>query len=246
MRIYFLALTLVFAAQSGNAADFGEAPTTYDWSGFYAGAHVGGTVSNSEWGGGPPEAFGIIGPFGTDYTYNSLLGGGQLGVDFQSNSLVYGIRAEISGAAFGGADTCNELDPPPTPGALLRCGDNPNWMASVAGRVGYAYDTTLLYVLGGVSWLNADYRVGRGEDFAFWAGSEYAEETTIGWAVGLGVEHAFASNWSIFFEGRYQRFEADDVVLECCGGFEDAPVDIDHNIGTLKVGLNYRFGGHSD
>jgi outer membrane immunogenic protein len=79
-----LMLTSIVANVS-NAADIPRAPvrsplaTIYDWTGFYAGGHVGGG-----WVGDGDGGF---------------LGGGQVGFNFQSGPWVYGVEADASAAS---------------------------------------------------------------------------------------------------------------------------------------------------
>ena len=61
-------------------------------------------------------------------------------------------------------------------------------LASVTGRVGYAWDRFLGYVKGGGAWVRDDYGI---SCFAT------ASETRTGWTVGVGGEYAFTDAWKL-------------------------------------------------
>jgi opacity protein-like surface antigen len=75
-------------------------------------------------------------------------------------------------------------------------------LASVTGRVGYAWDRLLGYVRGGAAWERDEY----------WAttillGTAYtARETRPGWTIGVGGEYAFTNVLSGFVEYNYYDF----------------------------------------
>ena len=90
LRMSLVATALMstsIVANVSNAADIPRAPirspiaTIYDWTGFYAGGHVGGG-----WVGDGDSSF---------------LGGGQVGFNFQSGPWVYGVEADASAASGG-------------------------------------------------------------------------------------------------------------------------------------------------
>jgi outer membrane immunogenic protein len=76
------------------------------------------------------------------------------------------------------------------------------WLATVRGRLGITMmSPTLLYVTGGAAF-------GGVKSSWFDGGTPTAarvsvDETRVGWVVGGGIEHAFASNWTVRVEGLY-------------------------------------------
>jgi outer membrane immunogenic protein len=151
-------------------------------------------------------------------------GGVHAGYDIQTGVLVYGIEAD---AALGGIE-----------GSGTDGGDEPTlnskvtWLATVRGRVGYAFDRFLVYATGGVAFaggtLTVRHDASRASD----------RQTHIGWTVGGGVEYAIDDNWSAGLEYRYvdlgRRTYVDAAVI---GG----TANIRLALHTLMARLSYRF-----
>jgi outer membrane immunogenic protein len=121
-------------------------------------------------------------------------------------------------------------------------------LATVAGRVGIAANQALFYVKGGGAWANDRFflsnstialgTVPPGSPF------QLADDTRWGWMVGVGVEYAFANNWSVKAEYNHLDFgtRTETVAAQpgCnCGDFQ---YDVRQTVDLVKVGLNYRFG----
>jgi outer membrane immunogenic protein len=116
-----------------------------------------------------------------------------------------------------------------------------NWLATVTGRLGYAWDRVLLYAKGGVAFADEEH------DFGFFVDllpvASTGEKTRTGWTVGGGVEVAFAGNWSFKAEYNFMDFGDKDVGFTNQFGDFVGSARIDQQIHVAKVGLNYRFGG---
>ncbi|BAT60475.1 hypothetical protein GJW-30_1_03018 [Variibacter gotjawalensis] len=85
-----------------------------------------------------------------------------------------------------------------------------NLWGTVRGRVGYAFDNALVYGTGGYAW-------GRTELGAL-------KDTRSGYAVGGGLEYAFAPNWSTKVEYLYVDLEGRAA-----------------DFSVVRLGVNYRF-----
>jgi outer membrane immunogenic protein len=126
----------------------------------------------------------------------------------------------------------------------------------VTGRLGYAWDRTLLYVKGGVAFVPTRASVvdvcqntvaGCGN----WLISTAGSNTVTTWTVGGGIEWAFALNWSV--KGEYMFIALDnDNGFQSCGAvttpsgaiLAGGPFCFNNafsGIHTAKIGLNYRF-----
>jgi outer membrane immunogenic protein len=117
-------------------------------------------------------------------------------------------------------------------------------LGTIAGRVGVAWDKTLLFGKAGGAWVNDTYRV---IDLASGGTVSAGDETRWGWMVGIGVERAFIDNWSLKIEYDFMGFGKNRVTLTCspvfCGVPTPVPEDIGQNISVVKAGINYHFGG---
>jgi outer membrane immunogenic protein len=220
------------------------APETFSWTGFYIGAHVGGTWGTVE--SNLPIEDGFSLPI-SSHTINGFVAGGQAGYNLQvSPWLVLGIEGQYSWTDASGRTPCAPL-------SILGCSTDVNWVATLAGRVGFTRGHTMLYVKGGVAWADTDYNV----DFLGF-NILSASKTRTGAMVGAGVEHAFTSNWSAKLEYNYLDFDTDNlgfglagggcpeavassVRSRMCGGTINA--DVKQNMHIVKFGINYRFWG---
>jgi outer membrane immunogenic protein len=240
-----MALIGLLSAGAAQAADMPvkaapvAAPPPFSWSGFYIGAHVGagwGTVESNL----PFEDFAL--PI-SSHTVNGFLGGGQVGWNWQINSwLVFGFEGQFSGSDIKGDAPCL---------IVFNCHTKVNWLASAAGRVGYAYNQTLYYVKGGGAWADSDYRA----DFLSAGVATFTGSSTrSGWMVGAGIEQAFWTNWSAKLEYNFMDFGTDNIGFafnNSCGRVKESllvstsgsctNVDVTQKVHLIKFGVNYRF-----
>ena len=248
-RIFVATLGLAaIAAAPAVAADLGPsampvkapvmAPLVYNWTGFYIGAHVGGGWSSKDL---TDCTGGLCDPFVAASTDPSgFLGGVQAGFNYQVGQWVFGIEGQVSWADLQGDGAVNPAWWNFVAGDTAHT--NVNMVATLAGRIGWAFDRTLLYVKGGVAFADEEHWLSNGGiPFTLKNG-----DTRTGWMIGAGVEYAFWNNWSAKIEYNFMDFGTDTVRLTGIGaaipgGFAD--FDVDQQIHVVKFGINYRFGG---
>src|SRR5271166_2819550 len=206
--------------------------TYFTWTGCYVGGNVGGAWTHTDWTDQiPGDPF-----FGTDFgshNANGWLGGAQVGCNYQVGGWVFGIQGDYDWAQATG-NNANALLP------LLTDQSSPRSLASVTGRIGYAWDRFLLYAKGGGAWERNDYSVLIGGLTV-----ATASETRGGWTVGVGGEYAFLDWLTGFIEYDYYNFGTNTDTLFCTAcnfAAVTAPVNVATNINVLKVGLNFKFG----
>jgi outer membrane immunogenic protein len=212
------------------------APAPYfNWSGCYIGVHGGGGWGDKR----------VIDPvLGVDFARHDISGGlagGQVGCDFQSGAFVFGIEGSGSWADLSG----DSLD---LVGVGLRARSQVDFLGTVTGRIGYAFDRTLLYVKGGGAVADDRYRatcvdlVGACFGTGLAVGDTFAraDETRWGWLVGAGIEWAFTPNWSAKIEYNYMDFGRERVTFSTVPA-GTAAFDIDQQVHVVKAGINYRF-----
>ena len=83
---------------------------------------------------------------------------------------------------------------------------NTDFLASVTGRFGYAFDHVLLYAKGGVALAGDKYDVSG--SFTGLPYSFQGLDNRFGWIAGGGVEWAFARHWSVNVEYDYYSVRA--------------------------------------
>ena len=213
---------------------------TFSWTGFYIGAHFGGawgTVESEVPLGdlrsrlSESQGASIVLPF-SSHTINGFLGGGQAGFNYQVNSwLVLGVEGQFSAADISGSSPCL---------VLFKCTTDVNWVASLAGRVGYTWDRTMLYAKAGVAWADTDYSadlLGAGVvNFT-------ASKVRTGFMAGAGIEYAFMNNWSAKLEYNFMDFDTKSIGFGLEGDGCCINVDVTQKIHLVKFGLNYRLWG---
>ncbi len=110
---------------------------------------------------------------------SGILGGGQVGFNWQSGQFVYGVKTDIQGS--GANDTF-------APWKF----SNP-WFGTLRGRAGYAFNNILVYGTLGVAYGDL-----KGE-----FGGAVETHTLAGWADGVGTEFGLTPNWSVKVEYLY-------------------------------------------
>lgn len=194
-----------------------------NWSGMYVGAHVGYGWSDVEW-----TYDGFSSPNNL-FDGGGLIAGGQVGWNYQTGMWIWGIEGEASWARI--RDTVLN-SPNPTYNAFVDI----NWLATITGRLGYAFDRALLYAKGGVAFAEIE----RGLDQIGTTTIARGSATRTGWIVGGGLEYAVAPGWSAKIEynyidlGSFNNTETYNV-----GGTDDATIKA--VVHTVKTGLNFRF-----
>ena len=116
----------------------------------------------------------------SSHAFNGFVGGGQLGYNWQSGIVVFGVEGEVSATNAKGTAPCL---------LLLSCKTDQNWVATAAARLGLADGRTLYYVKGGGAWSHNTYSADLNILLAL---HTEVQETRSGWLVGAGIEHAFA------------------------------------------------------
>jgi outer membrane immunogenic protein len=110
-----------------------------------------------------------------------------------------------------------------------------NALASVTGRIGYAWDRFLGYVKGGGAWERDEH------DYSNGALIGTAAATRSGWTVGIGGEYAFTNWLSGFIEYNYYDFGRQSVRFNDPTGAFFSQVAIREEKSVVKAGLNFRW-----
>jgi outer membrane immunogenic protein len=172
---------------------------------------------------------GIVYP---DVDVDGWLGGVTVGYNYQMGSLVTGIEADWSWGDVSGSS-------PDTDGfgCVGSCDTEVNWIGTVRGRLGYAFDHVLAYATAGVAFTEYDASIGK---------PVLAQGTTTetSFTGGGGIEYAFAQHWSAKVEYLYIH-DFDDFAYDFEEGACGAPpgncfARTDH-INKVRLGVNYRF-----
>jgi outer membrane immunogenic protein len=235
---------LLVAAVGANAADMRmpvkapppAPPPPFSWTGFYIGGNVGAAWANTS----VSDSF-----FGLDFSRTSdavFIGGGQVGGNYEfSNNVVIGVEGDFDWAANRN-NNATVVSPFP-PFDTFSASVNDRWLATVAGRLGYAWDRWMIYAKGGGGWVGSSgFTV---TDLTTGVSVSGCSSTRSGWLVGGGFEYAFANNWTIRAEydflGLSSRSLTVPVGVPIIGG--DTFTTGRNNIQMATVGINFLFGG---
>jgi high affinity Mn2+ porin len=214
---------------------------SYDWTGLYVGGHLGYAGGRSNWS-APPDLSSSLDLDQSSDIFNgsgSYFGGLQIGYDYMlPNRVVLGVQLDSSfpgfpkleGISIGGISIFS------TPAlGLASYSESVLHSGTVRGRVGYAPGDWLFYATGGFAWTYDQLTL-----------TQLAEGTTdspflwrLGWAAGLGLEYAFAPNWTANFEYLFTRYGNSSVMFPNAG----LQVTSDLSLQQARASLNYRFGG---
>jgi len=210
-------------SQVANATDLGrvyKAPppppvvtSVFTWTGIYVGGNIGYGWGSSN----GCDIFGCI-----DRSPNGILGGGQIGFNYQfARNWMVGLEADYAWAGMKDSQTYGGLP-------SYYVSDSINQIGTVRGRIGYAWDRSLFYATGGFAYGNTEYCNN-------YAGFYCVKNNHTGWTVGAGWEYAFTNNWTARAEYLYVDLGKKDF-----GVANVASVDTTANI--LRFGINYKFG----
>jgi outer membrane immunogenic protein len=210
----------------------------YNWSGFYIGGNLGAAWNS---GGSVSDTFGST--FTGSGQTTKFTGGGQVGVNYEFwGGVVVGAEAMFNWLP-NTTNTINVVEGPggPFPGTTASATLNSRWLTTATGKLGYAWNTVLLYGKAGGAWVGAD-----NPNLAV-AGvpTTLSNSTTnnFGWTAGVGVEWAFAGPWSARVEYDFVGLQNRSITV-ASGPFLGDTINFNNrNISLLTVGLNYRFGG---
>ena len=248
----------------------------FTWTGFYVGLNAGAGFHRGS-SNAPDYVFdapagsvapGLIAGINADLALagrrgnddTGFTGGAQIGYNWQFGAMVLGIEADINYLDKGRNDRGYTILGIGGTGLDLTVNGNrggSDWFGTLRGRVGYAFDRTMIYATGGLAYSDAGNN--RGAAFVTDPGLGGATVATYtsrgsssdwGWALGAGVEHAFTNNWSAKLEYLYVDLDRGGTQRYTSIG---AGAPFDNIVGVrrgdkdgmhiVRVGLNYKFGG---
>lgn len=206
----------VVTAEAGGPRSIKDTPSGgINWAGFYIGVQGG-----YGWG---DTSHNFSGLNAGEWDTNGGLFGVTWGTNWQRGNWVYGFASDFSFSnvegAFDGAG-CNT-------GA---CYTELRNLSTSRVRLGYATDNRLLYVTGGLAY--GEVRAGVRNS------TDRDDETRFGWALGAGLEWAFAPRWSL--KAEYIHIDLGDSNIYLAGGA--IPTSVDVTADVVRVGVNYNLG----
>jgi outer membrane immunogenic protein len=273
-----LAATTALAALTSTvlAADLPSrrAPAPYvavpvfTWTGFYIGANAGYITSDSNDiitrgnngpAAGPSTIFNVASgarPGATRLEADGFTGGGQIGYNQQIGNFVFGLEAD---AAY--TDHRKAVAVIGATGAQSTFRTDMDYLGTVRGRVGIAFDRILVFGTGGFAYGDVENSAAffatpaaGGTNVTQFAGRR--SDTQTGYVVGGGIEYALPTSFSLFgsnavtfkAEGLYYDLGSTNVVVADTGLAPAATRGqsytsrFDNNGVIARAGLNFKFG----
>jgi opacity protein-like surface antigen len=204
----------------------------YNWNGFYIGAYLGAGWGHANW------TFRDDGAT-IDSRFAGVLGGGEIGYNYQIGKWVFGLEADAGAIHARGVQPC------PT-GFFYNCEFNFNWLSTATARIGYAYwDRLLVYAKAGAviaqdqakSVCDTNSQPTISTVVLNGCPSEGDSKIQAGWTVGWGYEFGLTQDVSVKSEMMYFDLGNDRYNIV------SIPIDIRRNGFISTVGLHFRFGG---
>jgi outer membrane immunogenic protein len=152
--------------------------------------------------------------------------GGQIGYNWQQRDWVFGVEADGSWAGLKKTVSFQPAFP------HIK-NEKIDWLASVRGRLGWAFGDTLFYATGGVAFAHFD---------AGWAqvggpARLQVDSTRVGWVAGGGVERIFTRHWSARAEFLHYGLGKKTVSSTIGGTYTTA---FRHDVSVVRLGINFR------
>ena len=256
-----IAIAAALYAGGARAADLAAkapAAAVYSWSGCYIGANAGVGMASSDFGssvaggthllGADPGVAGLAGTGSADST--GFAGGGQVGCNLQSGTLVYGLEGDIdyfhgTSRFSNGTNTLSDGTP-----FTINQSATSNYIATIRPRIGIAADRNLAYLTGGVAFTSVSYTQtyvdgpSAGTVATPGTGVASASKALVGWAAGAGWEHAFTDHATFRLEYIYASFPSTSAlgaITDPTGGANVLHGSANLTIQTARLGLNYKF-----
>jgi len=226
------------------AIPYSNSPS-YNWTGSYAGSHIGYAWGSSNWTASTPVAarnvsgsLDLFQPFNAFDESGSFFEGLQAGYNYMLPSrVVIGTEVDASfpsfqnsvGISIGGTSTFTSptLGPVSYSETVLSSG-------TMRGRIGYAPGNWLFYATGGFAWTYdrqslTPVATGASDMPFLWR---------LGWTAGAGVEVPIAPHWTARLEYLFTDYDMGSTTF-----FAGAQrINSDFALQELRVGLNYQFG----
>ena len=210
-----------------------------DWSGFYVGGQLGGAFGDVDWTQGNPNFFNTLGAVvvGTESSFNAggFTGGIMGGANIQAENFVFGIEL-----AFNGVGISESMASPFFP-ATDTYKTEVDFITTITGRVGYAWDNWLMFVRGG--WAGAETK----QTLSSTVGPVASKNLFVdGWTIGAGAEVMTWHNVSFGLTYDYIDLNHGAHAISCpaCGvgvGLGTPYIEPELKLSTIMARATYMF-----
>jgi opacity protein-like surface antigen/outer membrane protease len=234
------------APQSGSTKDGPVGPAPYKWTGAYAGIHLGQATDdeNVRYRGDDATARAAIAagfvPTRQEVNSRGILGGVQVGYNWQMGTGLVGVEADISAASIAGANSTT-----PVFFANTTAERNVDWLGTLRTRAGFLVaPSLLLYATGGLAFGRTELTHSVTDLIALCGlicAKVQSSGTSAGWTLGAGYEYAFASNMTWRTEYLFVDLGSRSALImsPATTGAYRATTDFDMHI--VRTAINFKF-----
>ncbi|TVR08481.1 MAG: porin family protein [Salinarimonadaceae bacterium] len=230
-------------------APFVSAPPMFTWTGFYAGVNAGWSQNRADIANRGFTGTGGAGAYPSFSTAkrHSFIGGFQAGYNQQFGNFVAGVEADINW--LGNRRGSGSAAIAGLPGAVttVSASSRLDWLGTVRGRAGFAFDRVLIYGTAGFAFGAPDNRL-MISNAATMTHTGSNNKTKVGWTVGGGLEYAVLDNVSLRGEYLYYDLGRSNVTANPTAAGTAAGLGGASNTARFentghiaRIGLNYRF-----
>jgi outer membrane immunogenic protein len=233
-------------AVGAQAADLGQPPVykappmpapAWSWTGFYVGGTIGAvsdrsTVTNDpsglRWIQGQPSNSSV-----------GVIGGLEAGYNWQISQVVLGLEGDISWSSLNHTVNAPAAALVPQAGIVDTFSSRLESLGTIRGRVGWAFDRTLIFATGGVAFADLKDQV---NNFTAASPSPFTAATSsfvTGWTAGGGIEYAFSDHWTAKAEYLHVGLPGRTASLVNTG--QTYAFDFKDRLDIGRVGINYKF-----
>jgi outer membrane immunogenic protein len=249
------------AAELPVKAPYRPPPPVWSWTGFYVGINGGYSFGNDDFN----QTLVVVPPgaiLRTSTSPNTIAPkggffGGQVGFNWQTGPVVWGVEGDYQGASQTSTTTCGGLCGNffvTGVGTVVGVGDATSvyqkvkWFSTARARVGWANNGAMIYVTGGGAWMGIDstesISFGMIPGLPVVTSAASFSDTKSGYSVGAGIEMRLWANWTAKVE--YLHLDVDGVTHTFFPGpfFGSSLTTTTGRIrdDIVRVGVNYKFG----
>ena len=228
----------------------------FTWTGAYFGVNAGYAFDHE----GSFKTTSAVPGFGTRNQTSSsdgFTGGGQIGYNYQigGTGLVVGVEADASYTDLSRSRTLvYGFDGAALGGTITNYRSSLDYLGTVRGRVGYAFNQFMIYGTGGLAFGGTDNRVNVSlvPGGPVVAGGR-SDSTETGYAVGGGIEYALPTSSflnvfkssAVTVKAEYLHYDLGrkTIAINSPGG-NIGSTRVSNDGDLARVGLNYKFGSY--
>jgi outer membrane immunogenic protein len=241
----------------------------YNWTGFYVGLNAGYAAGHDT----PartltapncvprrvticPNVVSLVSSSAQSMNPTGFSGGLQIGYNYQYGNILLGIESDINSFRLNRSNNFGPAQVAPLPFVLTtQDSATTNWLLTVRPRIGYFTNNFLAYITGGLAVTDETYSstITMVTDKGTIGTFATSASQNVGWALGGGLEYAFAPSWSVKAEylhvdfGNLNGATLNGTPSIGVNGMTGASLAYSNrlNADIVRIGINYNFGHYS-